>query len=387
MIKHIKESIEDQLVNFFMSTIGSKVIYTVTIGPQIWSMYKGLTNALKNNQMISFEESEINYTIPYHSEDKFSTLIWYKGTPIYIWNTISKKRIQNPDMSVMHMSTFATKLDKRNLKRFIKECKMRHEVESIREAEYTYNICKREYSRNLKSEISKSFDDLILPKETLNTIINALDNFVAKRDWYTEHKIPYHFGVLLYSQAGTGKTSIAQAISRYLNASMYIISGDDVYSLPYMLETLIPHSPGTIKQSYQTIIVEDIDCGFKENKETSANKKSDDDNNRESGMASLLNSLDGFQAPTDTVYIFTTNHIEELDPALIRPGRIDLKIHVPCVCKETLGIFIERFYGIKDYNLDDVNIPDGITIPDLHVKVMEGLGVEELIKYIIERSE
>ena len=80
------------------------------------------------------------------------------------------------------------------------------------------------------------------------------------------------------------------------------------------------------------------------------------------------------------IYIFTTNHIDKLDPALIRPGRIDLKIEVGCVCKETFDQFCKRHYGKEPH----VDIKPGITFAQLQVEVMKEKSYEELIKFVTE---
>ena len=51
-------------------------------------------------------------------------------------------------------------------------------------------------------------------------------------------------------------------------------------------------------------------------------------------FSGLLNALAGVTSTEERLIFMTTNHIEKLDPALIRPGRVDLKIHIGNVTKE-----------------------------------------------------
>jgi chaperone BCS1 len=104
-------------------------------------------------------------------------------------------------------------------------------------------------------------------------------------------------------------------------------------------------------------------------------KSNDDKNDRENGMASLLNTLDGFAAPRNTIYIFTTNHIEKLDPALIRPGRIDLKIDIGGVTKETFDQFSMKYYN---QTIQDIDIPENLTFAELQTYVMQGMSLEDI---------
>jgi hypothetical protein len=137
------------------------------------------------------------------------------------------------------------------------------------------------------------------------------------------------------------------------------------------------------EHSYRTIVIEDIDCGFKDVRASFLNKEILPEDQKEelkrgSGFASLLNSLDGINAPSNTIYVFTTNHIEKLDPALVRPGRIDLKLEIGDVCRETFDMFCLRHYG-KTYD-GDIKFKSGITFAKLQNEVMVGKSLDELVK-------
>jgi SpoVK/Ycf46/Vps4 family AAA+-type ATPase len=90
-----------------------------------------------------------------------------------------------------------------------------------------------------------------------------------------------------------------------------------------------------------------------------------------------LNSLDGINAPSNAVYIFTTNHIEKLDKALIRPGRIDLCIEIKPITRETFDQFCLRHYGTT-YD-GDIVIKPNLTFAKLQLFVMKGYSLEELV--------
>jgi chaperone BCS1 len=77
-------------------------------------------------------------------------------------------------------------------------------------------------------------------------------------------------------------------------------------------------------------------------------------------LADILNAIDGITAPVGRVLILTTNHPEKLDPALLRPGRIDLKVNVGYVTRAAFISFIECFYETaltdKDFDFTGVNV-------------------------------
>src|SRR5258708_34026656 len=72
-------------------------------------------------------------------------------------------------------------------------------------------------------------------------------------------------------------------------------------------------------------VIEDVDCIHASRKRTETEK-----GDKKSGvtLSGLLNVVDGLFSPPGAIFVMTTNHREKLDPALIRPGRIDLQLHI-----------------------------------------------------------
>jgi ATP-dependent 26S proteasome regulatory subunit len=248
----------------------------------------------------------------------------------------------------------------------------------------------------------RNFDnDVFVPKDIREQITSALDNFMNSSDWYIKNKIPYHFGIMLYGPAGTGKTSIAQAIANYVKATMYVVSGDDILKLPAMMDNgRAINTFGLTKNDFNIVLIEDIDCGLSYKSlyargsrlgspwatDWDDEEKLDkfQDNN---GLATVLNTIDGIGAPRNTIFIFTTNHVEKLDSALIRPGRIDLSLEIKNVCLETFKEFMVHHFG------EDVKIPNNLvikndlTFADLQVKVMSGMSAKDIIDYVKDNTK
>lgn len=229
--------------------------------------------------------------------------------------------------------------------------------------------------------IPRNFDNVFMTDEIINSIKNGIDNFRSRSDWYAEHALPYHYGIMLYGAPGMGKTSLAQAIATHMHSRLYVISGDEICWLPTILRENI-HT-NLCKNQYNIILIEDIDCGLELSTINSRDRNygDGDKNDNKVGLASILNTLDGLGAPTNTIYIFTTNHIDKLDPALIRPGRIDLSLEIPSVNREIFEKFMSHHFD--DYKIPKtLKIKDGISCASLQVMVMEGKTADDLVKFV-----
>merc|ERR1719447_1021839 len=79
-------------------------------------------------------------------------------------------------------------------------------------------------------------------------------------------------------------------------------------------------------------------------------------------LSDLLEAFDGVLEMKGRMMVMTTNHLDKLDPALIRPGRVDLSLELKRCDKKTIGEFFESFFG-NDVELEWENVQDGVWTP------------------------
>ena len=222
----------------------------------------------------------------------------------------------------------------------------------------------------------RSWDNVFIPTETETLIRESLHKFANSVNWYREHKIPYHFGILLHGNPGTGKSSVVQAITQEIPCDVCVIPPGELWNA--LEEGIFTNYRDLYR--HQVIIIEDVDtnCFGRESDDNFAMKTQDIGMSPEL-LGKLLNYMDGYGSPDGTIWILTTNHIDKLDPALVRPGRIDLNIEIGPATDETFKKFMKFHYG---YDVPvTYHIRDGMLFGDLQTKVMLGWTPEQILDY------
>ena len=108
-------------------------------------------------------------------------------------------------------------------------------------------------------------------------------------------------------------------------------------------------------------------------------------------MSGMLNVLDGFQSPPGVITIMTTNRLDVLDPAIIRPGRVDLQENLDCLDDFQLHGLCKFFMGSVPKNLPHITPDDGITSAQVmgvvrkHLPDFENAG-EDMVQFIVNQK-
>ncbi|XP_068647679.1 26S proteasome regulatory subunit 4 homolog B-like [Aristolochia californica] len=168
-------------------------------------------------------------------------------------------------------------------------------------------------------------------------------------------------GVILYGEPGTGKTLLAKAVANSTSATFLRVVGSE------LIQKYLGDGPKLVRELFRVaddlspsiVFIDEIDAiGTKRYDAHSGGERE-----IQRTMLELLNQLDGFDSRGDVKVILATNRIESLDPALLRPGRIDRKIEFPLPDIKTR----RRIFQIHTSRMtlaDDVNLEEFVMTKD-----------------------
>lgn len=197
----------------------------------------------------------------------------------------------------------------------------------------------------------RSIESVILAEDEHVKILDDVQKFLTSYEWYTKLGIPYRRGYLLYGDPGGGKTSLVTAVASVLKMNIYVLS----LQAPGMNDSMLVDMLTSVSDN-SIILIEDCDCAFK-------NRTHGKETSDKLTFSGLLNALDGVGGKDGRIIFMTTNHKENLDPALIRPGRIDYQIEIKNAVKSQAKKLFERFYA--DYEVDELFVTQFVDlIPD-----------------------
>ncbi|XP_070538574.1 mitochondrial chaperone BCS1-like [Ptychodera flava] len=182
----------------------------------------------------------------------------------------------------------------------------------------------------------RPLSSVILDTGISDRIHADVKGFINDPKWYSDRGIPYRRGYLLYGPPGCGKSSYIMALAGALEYSICVLNLSDKSLSDDRLNHLMSVAP---QQSI--ILLEDVDAAFV-SRDVSQDAKYQ-------GMgrltfSGLLNALDGVASTEARIVFMTTNYLERLDSALIRPGRVDMKELIGYATEDQLYQMYTRFY-------------------------------------------
>ncbi len=253
---------------------------------------------------------------------------WHAGRPFWIYfHRSEESKGWTPKRS--EELTFRT-IGRRQefLRHFVDEIVRCHNLKiGTRSLLFVYN----EYWVTVEAYRPRLLESVILQPGEKEHLVQDIERFRESKRRYAHLGVPYHRGYLLYGPPGTGKTSLVSALAARFGMSIYAVNLNDFNdrSLKTAINDVPPNS---------VILFEDVDCMQSRQTKTNAEQEKNEQGAQALDgkpdplarlgvtLSGLLNVLDGFYAPENVLFVMTTNRIEALDGALLRPGRIDYKL-------------------------------------------------------------
>lgn len=272
-------------------------------------------------------------------------MFFYRGRLIYLER--ERKEANNADggfsfgvREMLHLTVFHR--DRQFLQDLLEEAKRLHyppgepRVDIYRHQGWNWI--------HASSQRIRPVESVILSAGKMELLVDSIQRFLEREQWYYSRSLPWRFGVLLHGPPGSGKTSVALAVASHFGWGISVITLSSQVS-DDMLGVLIAQVPrGSL------ILLEDVDCGMgtRSTREASLDPLSDADSDSayrpKVTLSGLLNALDGVSSADGRVVFMTTNHVERLDPALIRPGRADLRLELTAPTSEQALRLFCRFF-------------------------------------------
>lgn len=197
-------------------------------------------------------------------------------------------------------------------------------------------------------------DSVHLPGTMKEELLEDATRFISTetRRWYNDRGIPYRRGYLFHGPPGTGKSSLCHVLASVLEEPIYVLNlssssmGDAEF-----LERMSEIPSGSI------VLIEDVDVAFAKRNESNLGgglMEEDKKANLSISFSALLNAIDGVGAAEGRILCITTNYIDRLDKALIRPGRIDKRFQFNCATPSQAKELFLRWYMPKNGSFEKV---------------------------------
>jgi hypothetical protein len=202
---------------------------------------------------------------------------------------------------------------------------------------YLYNVEHGGDWEFMHAAPKRGLDSVFLPRDEKNSVLQFINDFksIDVQKEYSRFNIPYKFNIMLHGVPGAGKSSTISCIASELDSDIAIMSFSSEITDTHLIKAV-----NRLAQldNCKVLVMEDIDCLF-------ANRKEHDTAKNAVSLSGLLNVLDGVSRAEGLVVCMTTNDMEALDHAMLRSGRVDVRIKYDYVTREQLADMIAYYFG------------------------------------------
>jgi len=262
---------------------------------------------------------------------------WRRGRPVQV--TVAREAANAPRRARVEES-FTFRTPGRNpevLRALVEEIAAAHR-RKLRGTSHLYVF--NDGWERVAGYLPRSLEAVILPPNEKERLLEDMVRFLGSQERYRRLGIPYHRGYAFFGPPGTGKTSLVSALAAHFAMSVYCIN-------------LVDFNDRTLKAAMldvgrrSVVLFEDIDAmAFGGRRPTGAEAGEKPAAAAHGGvtLSGLLNALDGLHAPQEVIFVMTTNALDRLDAALLRPGRIDYRLFLAAAGDAQKMALHRRFY-------------------------------------------
>lgn len=279
------------------------------------------------NEGVAEEGAEATYSL---SLGRGQHLFWWKGRPVWISSDREKNESGATSKAFLYTLTLTSYgMSRATLEQLVNEAQREYQKQTARKAGVWVSRYEDEWSED-KNLALRPLSTLVFDPKTVKQVIEDAKQFLERRDRYFNLGIPFRRGYLLYGPPGTGKTSLAMALAHELQRELCILP----LSRPLLDDQQLAALMSSVPEN-ALVLIEDVDAIFRGRENKAGNQVT---------FSGFLNAVDGVLTQTGQMVVMTTNHIETLDPALIRPGRIDAQIEIGVATTYQATELYRRFF-------------------------------------------
>ncbi|KAI9062489.1 P-loop containing nucleoside triphosphate hydrolase protein [Trametes sanguinea] len=351
---------DDDTTDWIMYWLSRRGVFNTARSIEVSNYCYGLkTSTIEGLEDDGWEDGQMSF-IPSLSK---TYSLWYRGRYMTIRREKSDRGSYYRPVQVLQLRIFSR--DPRLLRSLLLEARQEYQEAS----QHVVNVYVAESAdrwKHVAKQEKRPISSVILDPGVLELVLNDAKDFLHSKKWYADRGIPFRRGYLLYGAPGAGKTSMIHSIAGELGLNIYILSLTMMALDDNSLKSLIAHLPQSC-----ILLIEDIDAAFHRGvkrdiqdpekeakhsggKEAPAGPQGEDGDKMKQPLyngvtlSGVLNALDGIAAQEGRILFATTNDYSALDPALLRPGRLDLHIEFQLASQYQARELFRRFYTTDD---------------------------------------